>query len=89
MFMGKAHLKADHKLHVYKQVLRGTLMNHPGYPPRNFQHKMGGHVHGINHHSVPGRVLPKKWPWVQSFSRDHSCILEGLIEYIFFHRLIL
>ena len=28
------------------------------YPPWNFQHKMGGHVPGINHHPVPDRVLP-------------------------------
>ena len=54
------------------------------YMYRNFQHKMGGHVPGINHHPVPDRVLPKKWPWVQSFCRDHSWMLEGLIEYIFF-----
>ena len=58
-------------------------------PPWNFQHRMGGHVPGINHHSVPGNGLPKKWPWVLSFCRGHFCILEGLILYTFFHRLIL
>ena len=30
VYMGKAPLKADHELHVYKQVLGGTFMNHPG-----------------------------------------------------------
>ena len=40
---------------------------------------------GINHHPVPDRVLPKKWPWVQSFCRDHSRMLEGLIECIYIY----
>lgn len=52
-------------------------------PPWNFQHKMGGHMPGINHHSVPGTGLPKIWPWVLSFCRGHFCILEGLIIYIY------
>ena len=29
IYIGKARLKADHELHVYKQVLGGTFMNHP------------------------------------------------------------
>ena len=59
------------------------------HPPWNFRHKMGGHVPRINHHFMPGRVCSKKWGCVLSFCRDHFWMLEGLISYIFFHRLIL
>ena len=33
---------------------------------------------------MPARVLPKKWPCVQSFCRDYSCIQEGLNLYVVF-----
>ena len=39
------------------------------HPRWNFQHRMEGHLPGINHHSVTGRFVPKIWPWVQSFCR--------------------
>ena len=83
---------------VHRAGLMGGIVAHRGDrqplpavqqdPPWNFQHKMGGHMPGINHHSVPGTGLPKIWPWVLSFCRGHFCILEGLILYIFFQRLI-
>ena len=71
--------------YLFCQMLSSKeTLNARNDPPWNFQHRMGGHVPGINHHSVPGNGLPKKWPWVLSFCRGHFCILEGLILYTCF-----